>query len=288
MDAQADFKRGSVRAGRLEFHYLEAGSGPLALCLHGFPDSPWTYRYLLLQLPQARYRAVAPYMRGYAPAQIPIDADYSTEALAADPNALHDPLGGDCGAVLIGNDWDALATGPTRWSRAVVASIPPFSWIKRTYEQLKRAFYIYFFQMAVADGVVSVNNMSFLDGLWGDWSPGYDAAYDLAKAKECLSRPENLKAALGYYRDSAPSRFGSPSWAEQQAATWGRPIPQPVLYLHGANDGCTGLDVVAMDTLPEHLGPGSRAEPFPDAGHFLWVEKPAEANKRAVRFLKAA
>ena len=45
--ASSEFRRGSVRAAGLQFHYLEAGSGPLALCLHGFPDSPWTYRHLL-------------------------------------------------------------------------------------------------------------------------------------------------------------------------------------------------------------------------------------------------
>ena len=42
-----EFKTGSVQANNLRFHYLEIGQGPLALCLHGFPDSPWTYRFLL-------------------------------------------------------------------------------------------------------------------------------------------------------------------------------------------------------------------------------------------------
>jgi len=55
-----EFKRGSVQANGIEFHYLESGTGPLALCLHGFPDSPWTFRYLLPQLVNAGYRAVAP------------------------------------------------------------------------------------------------------------------------------------------------------------------------------------------------------------------------------------
>jgi pimeloyl-ACP methyl ester carboxylesterase len=42
-----EFKIGTVPAHGLRFHYLETGEGPLALCLHGFPDSPWTYGYLL-------------------------------------------------------------------------------------------------------------------------------------------------------------------------------------------------------------------------------------------------
>ena len=34
----------TVTANRLQFGVLEAGSGPLALCLHGFPDSARTWR----------------------------------------------------------------------------------------------------------------------------------------------------------------------------------------------------------------------------------------------------
>ena len=42
-----DFKRGTVRANQLTFEYLTAGDGPPALRVHGFPDSPYSYRYLL-------------------------------------------------------------------------------------------------------------------------------------------------------------------------------------------------------------------------------------------------
>lgn len=52
-----DLERGTVEANGLEFHYLAAGSsGPLALCVHGFPDSPWSYRHLLPELAEAGYR----------------------------------------------------------------------------------------------------------------------------------------------------------------------------------------------------------------------------------------
>ncbi|MDQ1567694.1 MAG: hypothetical protein QOF96_2574, partial [Actinomycetota bacterium] len=49
----APFQTGVVEANGLQFHYLEAGQGPLALCLHGFPDSPFSYRYLMPALAQA-------------------------------------------------------------------------------------------------------------------------------------------------------------------------------------------------------------------------------------------
>jgi pimeloyl-ACP methyl ester carboxylesterase len=50
----------TVRANDLEFGVLEAGSGPLALCLHGFPDTAHTGRHLLPALAGAGFHAVAP------------------------------------------------------------------------------------------------------------------------------------------------------------------------------------------------------------------------------------
>ena len=47
------------------------GSGPLALCLHGFPDSAHSWRHLLPELARAGFRAVAPFTRGYAPTALP-------------------------------------------------------------------------------------------------------------------------------------------------------------------------------------------------------------------------
>src|SRR5881398_2699652 len=94
----------TVEANGLTFGYLETGDpdGPLALCLHGFPDSADTWRHLLPALAGAGFRAVAPFMRGYAPTAIPADGAYHLGALVADAVALHEVLGGDGNAVLIG------------------------------------------------------------------------------------------------------------------------------------------------------------------------------------------
>jgi pimeloyl-ACP methyl ester carboxylesterase len=68
-----------VLANGLEFGLLEAGTGPLALCLHGFPDSAHTWRQLLPALAEAGFHAVAPFLRGYArPRSLPMAAMGST------------------------------------------------------------------------------------------------------------------------------------------------------------------------------------------------------------------
>jgi pimeloyl-ACP methyl ester carboxylesterase len=64
--ARPKINRGAVRANQLTFEYLTQGDGPLALCMRGFPDSPYTYRYLLPALADAGYQAVAPFNRGLA------------------------------------------------------------------------------------------------------------------------------------------------------------------------------------------------------------------------------
>lgn len=295
---QPDFKQAPVQANGLRFHYLEVGEGPLALCLHGFPDSPHSYRHLLPELARAGYRAVAPFMRGYAPSEVPADGRYATRDLAADVVSLHEALGGRGDAVLVAHDWGAVAAyggaarEPRRWRRCAIMNVPPlpvFGEVASTYAQIKRSFYFWFFQMNVADAVVAANDLEFIDRLWADWSPGYAAAEDLAQVKNCLRQPANLGAALGYYRTHMhPQRYGSPEWAAEQVAVWGAALQQPCLYLHGNRDGCIELTDALLAKVPGCLGPGSRAERVEGVGHFMLVQKPAEVNRRILEFLGRA
>jgi pimeloyl-ACP methyl ester carboxylesterase len=290
-----EFKTGNIQANGLRFHYLEMGQGPLALCLHGFPDSPWTYRYLLPELAKAGYRAVAPFMRGYAPTEVPTDGNCHTSDLAKDVAAIHGALGGDAHAVLIAHDWGSVAAyggaslDPARWHQCVIMNVPPlgvFGQVALRYDQIKRSFYFWFFQMKVSDAIVPANDFAFIDGLWADWSPGYDAREDLPRVKECLRNPANLRAAMGYYRSFFdPARFGSPTGMKEQEDTWGLPIPQPTLYLHGTKDGCITLDAETTKGVPAFLGPGSEAARIEGVGHFMLVEKPVEVNGRILQFL---
>ncbi len=119
MAASFPLRASTVRANDLEFGLLEAGSGPLALCLHGFPDSAHTWEHLLPALAGAGFHAVAPFMRGYAPSAVPADGAYQVGALVADAVALHQVLDGDGDAVLIGHDRGAEAASsprPQAWS----------------------------------------------------------------------------------------------------------------------------------------------------------------------------
>lgn len=283
---------GRITANDLEFGFLEAGSGPLALCLHGFPDSAHTWRHLLPALADAGYRAVAPFLRGYAPSEVPEDGRYQTAVLGLDACALHDALGGDGEAVIIGHDWGAMATyiaanhEPQRWSKVVTMAVPPAGAVAGgflSYAQLKRSWYMFFFQHPFADMVVPMDDLAFIDGLWADWSPGYDASEDLPHVKDCLRDPANLAAALGYYRATLGGVGVDPALDGVQAKG-GETTTQPTLYLHGSTDGCMGIDVAAGAGafLP---APGSRMEVVEEAGHFLHVERPDHVNRLVIDFL---
>jgi pimeloyl-ACP methyl ester carboxylesterase len=287
---------GETEANGVRFSFLEAGSGPLALCLHGFPDSAYTWRHLLPELADRGFRAVAPFMRGYAPTGLAADGAYQLGALVADAVALHEALGGDGRAVLIGHDWGAetaygaAALAPERWRRLVTLAVPPLALDEQLfsdYDQLRRFFYLFFMKTPHADAVVAADDMAFLDRLWADWSPGYDAAEELENAKRCLREPEHLAAALAYYRADEPGIYdsgaGDPYAAEHAALR--RTPPQPTLYLHGRRDGC--IDARLAADAAQHLAPSSRMDLVAQTGHLLHLERPSLVNSRILAWVTA-
>jgi pimeloyl-ACP methyl ester carboxylesterase len=244
-------------------------------------------------LAAAGFRAVAPWLRGYAPTAIPADGHYAAGTRTADVNALHAALGGDERAVLIGHDFGASAAygaaafSPQRWSKLVTLAVPPpaLMAVKRTrYDQLRRSWYMYFFQRPNAESVVAADGYAFIDRLWRDWSPGYDASGDLPHVKAALDGP-HLGAALGYYRAMFGTLPPDPRFAAEEAAAM-QPPPQPSLYLHGRDDGCLGIEL--MDDVEAYLpATGSRVERVAGAGHFLQLEAPGRVNAAIAAFLAA-
>jgi pimeloyl-ACP methyl ester carboxylesterase len=130
---------------------------------------------------------------------------------------------------------------------------------------------------------VSAADLAFIDGLWRDWSPGYPGAADAALAKDCLRSPASLTAAIGYYRAMFDPARQLPRYAAEQAAvTAGGGCP--VLYLHGAADGCLGVTTAAHAA--EFLPAGSRCEVIDGVGHFLHLERPDLINARVAEWLR--
>ncbi len=287
---------GSVQANGLEFHYLSMGEGPLALCLHGFPDHAHSFRFQLPALAAAGYRAVAPFLRGYAPTEVPADGPYQAAALVQDAVALIEALG-QGQAVVIGHDWGAVAAhgaaivAPQKISKLVTLAVPHgpklFEAFVTSQAQQRRSWYMFFFQMPFADDAVALNDFAFIERTWQDWSPGWAyPAQDMESLKATFRKPGVLQAALGYYRHTFNPALQLPELASLQEQLFGAtPIHVPSLYFHGAKDGCIGAELSeGMETL---FTKGIQKVIVPDAGHFVHQEKPEVVNQRILDFLAA-
>ncbi len=283
----------TVRANGLDWAVTSAGSddAPLALCLHGFPDTAATFRHLLPRLADAGFHAVAPNLRGYAPTEVPEDRRIDPDTLTADVNALHRAFGGSRDAVLIGHDWGAIAgaraaaAAPDRWRRLVTLAVPPESVVaaaRSDRRQIRRSWYVVAAQLPGAERLFTRDDLALIRRLWRDWSPGYEPqAADLDPLRASLAVPGVPRAVLGYYRGFATAA------AENRAASRRVPLPpQPHLHLHGRDDGCVGAEVAerAVGVLPHSA---SRVEIRDGVGHFLHLEDPDGVGARIVEFLTA-
>lgn len=281
---QLHLEANGLTIGALAWGDVEA---PLALLVHGYPDTAWTWRHLGPALAAAGWRAVAPFSRGYAPTDLAPDDRYRVADLAADVLALHDVLGGDERSVLVGHDWGAFTTwavaevAPETFARYVCLAVPPPQTVlapfgrPRTWglvaRQLRMSWYLAYQQLPGTERTLD----RLLPRLWRDWSPGHDSALDVRLVLESLSGPGRARAALQYYRQNL--RGGLP------ALVGIRPTA-PALYLHGADDGCmTARTIEAFGTT---LPPGSRVEVVPGAGHFLQLEDPDRVNALVLDWIR--
>src|SRR5256885_14343941 len=157
-----------VQANGVRFAYLEQGAGPLVMFMHGFPDNAWTYRKQLQVFADAGYRAVSPFLRGYAPTEIPADGLFDPVTLGKDLEALIAALSDDGQACVVGMDWggfstwQALATAPSAIKAAVVMNTAhPIGILsnRKDPEFIRSIFHVFFFQMPGADSLVNIEGL---------------------------------------------------------------------------------------------------------------------------------
>ena len=260
----------------LTFGAVDDTSLPLAVLAHGFPDTPFTWRHLGPELAGRGYRVVAPWLPGY---DAPVDGPISVGTYVRHLLDVRRRYDGDERAVLVGHDWGAqagygvVASDPAAFSRFVALAVPPVAALAAglfTHAQLKRSFYIYFIQQ-IGMAEVALVAPGFWESLWADWSPGYDATDDIAELRQHVNA-DNIANVVGPYRASFNPQFVDPNAEAETLATMQLP-PVPTLYLHGANDGAIGADLLG-DLSPHFPADGSTAEILDGVGHFLHLEKP--------------
>jgi pimeloyl-ACP methyl ester carboxylesterase len=198
-----------VDANGLKFAYLEEGSGPLVLMLHGFPDTAHTWDDLRPRIAAKGYRAVSPFMRGYHPTAIP-ERDPDQETLSRDPLALIEALGAS-DAVIIGHDWGASAAygaaalGRDRVTKLFTIGIPHPAALKPSPKKLWAVRHFALYKLPGAPERFARNDFAALPAIYRRWSPLWNpdpAEFDDVRAS--LSNRASLNAAFGYYRKLSP------------------------------------------------------------------------------------
>jgi pimeloyl-ACP methyl ester carboxylesterase len=125
-----DITHRTIETNGIRMHIAEAGSGPLVLMCHGFPESWYSWRHQMRALAEAGWHAVAPDMRGYGQTDAPEAIDqYTLLHLTGDMVGLLDALG-EQQAVVAGHDWGAPVAWhcalfrPDRFKAIVALSVP--------------------------------------------------------------------------------------------------------------------------------------------------------------------
>src|SRR5215472_13641798 len=281
-----EFNTGSVTANSIDFHYIELGTGPLVLCLHGFPDNAYTYRYLLPVLADAGFRGVAPFMRGYSPTGKPPDDRFESILLGQDAAALITALGAN-EAFVVGHDWGGFATlasavlAPERVHRIVTLGVSHPAAMGTDYDTLKGGWHAYFFQMPSAESAVAANDYEFIVRWWRDASPEYDPSFEIIESvKSTFRQPGVLTSALNYYRHTFQPANRDAALDALRAKLATTPIPVPALAFHGTRDRPGRMP--AFQRMDSHFAASLEKVVSPGTGHFIHLERPEEVNRRIV------
>ncbi|MGH7895819.1 MAG: alpha/beta fold hydrolase [Candidatus Binatia bacterium] len=284
----------TIRTPNVTFEAFETGSGPLVLCLHGFPDEAHSFRHQMPALAAAGFHVVAPYMRGYAPTSQPADGRFDAMALGEDVVALLDALDAEQ-AIVFGHDWGAVATyfaallAPQRMRKIITAAVPYGPALSRAFTtspaQQRRSWYMFFFQHPIASAALRHDDFALLDLLVAEWSPGWTWPSESRETtKACFRRSGTLEAALGYYRATMGPAFADVAVLEASAAATSAPLDVAGLMLHGADDSCIGGELVP--SMREFFPHGLQIEIIAGAGHFVHQEKPELVNRLVLDFLR--
>lgn len=312
----------SAMINGIPLRYAEAGTGPLVLLCHGWPETAHSWRFQMPALARAGYRAVAPDMRGYGESGAPADiADYTILHLVGDMVGLLDHLGG-AEAVIVGHDWGAPVAWhaallrPDRFRAVAGLSVPhTFRSPHAPLESLRRAgyhgfYWLYFQEPGVAEAELERDIAHSLRRIYHSASGDVPADWNwravvadggglldttLAPAlPPAWLAPGDFERYVAAFRKSGFR--GGLNWYRNIDRNWALMTPfadarirQPALFIAGARDPTLRIGGrrdrrAAM----EEAVPGLRGKVLiPGAGHWVQQEAAERVNAELVAFLAA-
>ncbi|MEO9469650.1 alpha/beta hydrolase [Parasphingorhabdus sp.] len=269
-----------VEANGQRFEVAEAGNGKkLALFLHGFPELHYSWRFQMPLLADMGYRVWAPNMRGYGGNSKPDTVrDYALDHLCADIAGLIDASGAD-EVTFFAHDWGAIVA----WAFAIqkirplkkliIMNVPhPMVGQReiRHWRQLRRSWYIFFFQIPwLPEKLLSRNNgepiRQAFSNMACDQTNFTPEALDVyARA---ATRPGSLKSMVNYYRALLRHR--------DTIDIGDGTIDIPTLMVWGEED--SALNIHCTEGTEEWVGDFTLRR-LPGVSHWVQQEAPDKVN----------
>ena len=289
-----------VSANGIRIHIAEAGTGPLVLLLHGFPEFWWAWHRQLTALSKAGYRAVAVDLRGYGDSDKP-PRGYDGWTLSGDVAGLVRALGAQR-AHLVGHAWGGMiawsvATLHPRLVASVTAVAAPHplalrfavrrNVFRRGDNQAAAISQMFRAQLPITPerGLVA-DDAALVERLlrrWGGprWTVGPDFAEVAARDRAAMRVPGVAHSAMEYFRWAMRSQLRGDG--RRFAAELRRRPAVPVLQLHGAADPYL-LESTALASR-DWLGTRPDHRSLPDVGHFPHHEAPDAVSESLLEFL---
>lgn len=256
-------------------HYLRAGSGPLMLLVHGYPESSRTWLKIMPALAQ-HFTVVAPDTRGTGNSSI--HRNFSIQDAADDLYQLVRALGFR-ELILVGQDFGVQMVGAYAAQHrddvhALVVMESPLSGFGL--EDLFASFWHFgFFRSPFAEMLIRGREQEFFRAFaFGDFVYQKSAFTpdDIDQYIGNQTRPGRLAAGFDYYRAVASSKdffqkTVAPPWAF------------PVLAIDG-DHSMNGLTAQSFT----RIQPGLRSVLATDCGHFIQEEQPAFLTRVLLEF----
>lgn len=269
-----------VEANGLTFEVAQAGEGDhLALCLHGFPEIHYSWRHQMPLLAEMGYRVWAPNLRGYGGTSRPDGfRNYALDHLTQDVAALIDASGAKK-VTLIAHDWGAIIA----WmfailklrplERLVIMNVPHPAVGRRelrNWRQMKKSWYIFFFQLPWLPQLMLGRGDSRAVGrLIADTSCNKErfGPEEREHYSAAARRPGAKTAMVNYYRALL---------RHQDVVDPGDfRIETPTLMLWGEED--VAIDIHCTEGTEQWV-PNLTLKRFPGVSHWVQQDAPDEVN----------
>ncbi|WP_419688845.1 alpha/beta fold hydrolase [Burkholderia theae] len=276
----------TVTANGIRQHYIDAGSGPVVVLLHGFPETSFAWRFQIPALAR-HYRVIAPDLRGYGETDKPA-AGYDKRNMARDLAGLLDALG--IGRIaLVGHDRGArVATRfskdfPERVDRLVVMdNVPTRIVAQNMTAQTARAYWFFLFHQVpdLPEALIAGKEAEWLSHFFSDWcyNPHAISGDAFDTYVRAYRRPGAVRGALADYRANAED-------VKQDLADAEVKIACPTMALWGEDFYAVGK-MFDMKSVWESMATNLRAEPIAQCGHLPQEEQPERVNALLLDFLK--